>query len=118
MLSKAHRFHGRTSLRFVFNKGRVSRGPLFQVKVVHNPRRKSYRLAVTISRKVHKSAVARNRMRRRLYETARQLEPEIESSYDIVLTVFSDKLLEATPGQIRAQIKKQLLEVGVFKSPS
>ncbi|HLG90690.1 MAG TPA: ribonuclease P protein component [Candidatus Saccharimonadales bacterium] len=114
MISKTHRFEGSRSLRFVYQKGTTSRGPLFSVKAALNPRRKSYRAAVVVSRKVHKSAVARNRMRRRLYEIIRNLETDIDRPYDIVLTVFNESLLEESPQSLVRQVKKQLMAAGVL----
>jgi ribonuclease P protein component len=115
MLSRSHRFHGYNSLRHVYRQGATTRGPLFAVKSVPNPRRDSYRLAVVVSRKVSKSAVARNRMRRRLYEAARQLEDQISGPHDIVITVFQDNLAEAAPKELSAQLKKQLRQSGIIK---
>jgi ribonuclease P protein component len=71
MISRSHRFHGYNSLRHVYRHGRMARGSQFAVKAALNPRRQTYRVAVVVSRKVNKSAVARNRMRRRLYELVR-----------------------------------------------
>lgn len=116
MIAKEHRFQGQNSLRFVFQKGKTVRGPFFSVKSVLNPRRSSYRAAVVVSRKVHKSAVVRNRMRRQLYEIIRQLEPEIKQPYDIVLTVFNEELLQLPAKPLADQTKKQLMSSGVLKA--
>lgn len=115
MLSRAHRFHGYNSLRHVYRGGSTARGPLFAVKAMHSPRRQSYRLAVVVSRKINKSAVARNRMRRRLYELVRELDDQVAGSYDIVITVFHDSLRETDAKQLRSQLKKQLKQAGVIK---
>jgi len=115
MISKAHRFNGLRALDFVYKTGKVARGPLFAVKAAPNPRRQSYRAAVVISKKVHKSAVARNRMRRRLYESLQSLGIEINGPYDIVLTVFSDKLAGASPAELSGQLKNQLQKLGIIK---
>src|SRR5581483_3048328 len=109
MITRRHRFHGLNSLRYVYQNGRTIRGPFFSVKVASNPRRNTYRVAVVVSRKVHKSAVARNRIRRRLYEAVRSLEADINQPYDIVLTVFNESLLEEPPASLSKQVKKQLL---------
>src|SRR4051812_15650699 len=115
MISKTHRFHGYNSLRSVYRHGDTARGPLFAVRALPNPKRKSYRLAVVVSRKVSKSAVARNRMRRRLYELARELEGQISGPHDIVITVFLDNLAEAAPKELSAQLKKQFRQSGIIK---
>jgi ribonuclease P protein component len=114
MITKTHRFHGRNSLRYVYQNGQTTRGPFFAVKCSLNPKRQSYRFAVIISRKIHKSAVARNRLRRRLYEIMRKLDKDIIRPYDIVLTVFSDKLIDELPKDLARHLKKQLSEAGVL----
>lgn len=108
MLTKSHRFHGYNSLRYVYRHGSMVRGPLFSVKCIKNHRRRNYRLAVVISRKVHKSAVARNRMRRRLYETFKKYDNGISEPYDIVITVFHDAILEEPAKSLERQMEKQL----------
>ena len=114
MISRQHRFRGYGSLKYVYKNGATVRGPLFAVKAIENPKRDSYRLAVVVSRKVNKSAVARNRIRRRLYEAVRQLEADILRPYDIVLTVFHSSVLEEPAGSLAGQVKKQLNEAGVL----
>src|SRR5665213_399071 len=61
MISRSHRFHGYNSLRHVYRQGRIARGSQFAVKTALNPNRKTYRVAIVVSRKVNKSAVAGNR---------------------------------------------------------
>lgn len=115
MISTTHRFHGYNSLRNVYRHGATVRGPQFAIKALHNPRRRGYRAAVVISRKVNKSAVARNRMRRRLYEAVRGLESQINQPYDIVITVFNDSLLELPATELQQQLKKQFKEAKITK---
>lgn len=114
MISRAHRFHGYNSLRQVYRQGRISRSALFAVKSAPNPRRKTYRVAVVVSRKVDKSAVARNRIRRRLYEITRQLGEQISEPYDIVITVFHTTVAETPASELAGQVKKQFKELGLI----
>lgn len=114
MISRAHRFHGYNSLRQTYRHGTITRGSIFAVKSMLNQRRQTYRVAVVVSRKIHKSAVSRNRMRRRLYELVRELEPQITQPFDIVITVFQDALLETPPTQLRSQLKKQFKDAGII----
>lgn len=99
MIHTTHRFHGRSSLRYVYQRGQTVRGSLVSLRYIHNDRQPSYRVAVVVSRKVSKSAVVRNRIRRRLYEIVRKNAAQIAGSYDIVLTVYGEdaaKLSHAT----------------------
>ena len=90
------------------------RGPLFAIKYAPNPKRKDYRAAVVVSRKVNKSAVKRNRMRRRLYALLQEIEPSIKGPFDIVISVFHDTLLEEPPKSLKHQLKKQLEQAGIL----
>ena len=114
MISREHRFRGYGGLKDVYKNGATVRGPLFAVKSLDNPKRHSYRLAVVISKKVNKSAVARNRIRRRLYEAVRRLEADIIRPYDIVLTVFHSSITDEPAESLARQVKKQLTDAGIL----
>jgi ribonuclease P protein component len=114
MLARNHRFHGHSSLNFVYRNGKTIRGPLLALKYAPNPRREDYRVAVVVSRKVNKSAVSRNRMRRRIYAIVRQLSDQITGPYDIVITVFSDNLLQEPHQNLQDQITRQLKAAGII----
>jgi ribonuclease P protein component len=96
MIGRAHRFHGYNSLRPVYQRGKTVRGSVLSLKYSSRGQ-KPYRVAVVVSRKVHKSAVVRNRIRRRIYEICRQSTLDI-TGLDLVFTVFSDQIagLEST----------------------
>lgn len=84
------------------------------MRALENNKRKTYRVAVVVSRKVNKSAVARNRIRRRLYEIVRLLENDILHPFDIVITVFHDTVLEESHKQLKDEVKKQLKDARVL----
>ena len=118
MIGRANRFHGYGSLKYVYNHGRTVRGPLFALKTVNNPRRTSYRLAVVVSRKVNKSAVARNRIRRRLFEGVRQFESEITQPADIVLSVYNEAIKDEPWSNLAKQLRKQFEEAELIAKKS
>ena len=70
--------------------------------------KKPYRVAVVVSRKVSKSAVVRNRIRRRVYAQVRLAADIIPAGTDMVFTVYSDKLLELEPAKLKASIEDLL----------
>jgi ribonuclease P protein component len=115
MISRQHRFHGPNSLRFVYQNGKTVRGASFAVKSAPNPRRKSYRVAVVVSRKVHKSAVVRNRIRRRLYAVIRELDDQIKEPVDIAITVFNDSVAEENLKALAHQVKRQFKSAEILK---
>lgn len=116
MIKSSHRFHGYGSLRFIYRHGKTVRGPLCSLKYSLNPKRKTYRLAVVVNKKVNKSAVTRNRIRRVIYENYRLVEKLILEPYDLVVTIFSDQILDLTPDELNRLVKAQLQQAGVIKT--
>lgn len=108
MIDKTHRFQGYNSLRFVYQKGQTVRGPLCSLKYALNRRRSTYRVAVVVSRKVHKSAVVRNRIRRRVYEVVRGFGPQIKDAYDLVFMVYSEQLAELPSLELETAVFEKL----------
>jgi ribonuclease P protein component len=113
MLARRHRFHGHSSLTFVYRHGATVRGQHIAVRFVRNTRRPEYRLAVIVSRKVHKSAVQRNRIRRRIYEVVRTGKP-IPIAYDIVVTVFSDQIAALPPAELTPLVRNLFDRAGLY----
>lgn len=89
MLSQKHRFHGYGSLKYVYKNGTSVRSSWITLKYVANTRRNHTRVSVVISKKVHKSAVGRNRIRRRVYEIIRAEIPKFTGVYDITLIIIA-----------------------------
>ena len=116
MIGRTHRFHGHNSLRFAYQNGKTVRGPLCALRYVRNERRSSYRLAVVVSKKVSKSAVVRNRIRRRLYEAFRELEPQVQMPYDLILTVFTEQVAEMPIDELRRALRAQCKQAGVLSA--
>lgn len=114
MISKKHRFHGYGSLKHVYLRGATVRGPLCTLKYVANPRRKSYRLAVVVSKKVSKSAVVRNRIRRRMFEAVRQYESRVKEPYDLVFTVFHESVATMPAEELKTMVRTQLSQAKVI----
>lgn len=116
MIAKEHRFHGRASLGYVYRQGRTVRGPLCAIKYAPSKRPEGYRMAVVVSKKVHKSAVVRNRIRRRLYEAVRRQEPRITQPFDMVCTVFSPAVADIPADQIDRLVFAQLHQAGILRA--
>lgn len=116
MIDYSHRFHGRSSLRYVYQRGRTVRSPLLQLRYARNARRSTYRVAVVVSRKVNKSAVVRNRIRRRIYEIVRAQGQLIRGPYDLVFTATSDTLASLASQELQKTVLERLQEAGVASS--
>lgn len=91
MLASKYRFHSRGGVKYTYQKGKTIRTPKFSLVFTPNQRGKQ-RFAVVISKKVIKSAVGRNRVRRRVYEAIRLNLAEISESNDYIFIVFSKDL--------------------------
>jgi ribonuclease P protein component len=117
MIDRTHRFHGHNALRFVYQQGRVVRGPLTTLKYLHNPKRQEYRLAVVVSKKVSKSAVVRNRIRRRVYEVVRLCETRISGPFDLVFTVFNESVATMPYAELETLVHLQLKQAGTLEVP-
>lgn len=109
MINRKNRFHGYNSLRSTYSRGQTVRSGPLSLKYVQNPKRSDSRIAVVVSKKVHKSAVGRNRMRRRIFEIIRLKIPEFSSSYDVILTIFDDSVVKMPATDLK-QMVEQLLK--------
>lgn len=116
MISRTHRFHGHGSIKYVYSRGAIVRGPVCVLKYISNPRRKTWRAAVVVSRKVHKSAVVRNRIRRRLYEIIRLHLPKDGQPMDIVFIVHTEQAAIMPVAELERQIVSQLRKAGIVEA--
>ena len=115
MISTLFRFHGHNSLRYVYSNGKAVRTQLFTVKYVVNTHRKHPRFSVVVSKKVIKSAVGRNRIRRRLYEYLRLHTSELNNTYDIVIICRSAELRTLPYAEISAQLTQLFNKAELYK---
>lgn len=115
MIARKHRFHGHGSLRYVYQNGQTVRTATTSLRYIVNQRRSAFRLAVVVSKKVSKSAVVRNRIRRRLYEIVRTNQANIQQPYDIVLTVFSEQIANMPANELQVLIIDQLQQARIIK---
>lgn len=115
MLSFQYRFHGHGSLRYVYKNGHAIRTHLLTLKYTHNPHRKRSRFSVVVSKKVHKSAVGRNRIRRRLYEIIREQLPLMKNPSDVALIVLSDEVRHMPVEDLRQTVSQLFNQAGLHK---
>lgn len=109
MLTKRNRFHGHQSVRRIYKQGRSQRNSLGSLHAYSDPKHQETHVAVVISKKVAKSAVVRNRIRRRIYEVIRAHLTELQQPAQLVFTVYQ---VEAAtiPAEELAQSLKDLLK--------
>lgn len=116
MLAHTNRFHGYGSLRFLYHRGQSVRTRHMALRYIANKRRVHSRCAVVVSKKVFKSAVKRNRIRRRVFEAIRYHWPQIHGVNDLVVTVYGPEILDAPYELVLAEVEQLLVQAGVVEA--
>jgi ribonuclease P protein component len=114
MIPFNNRFHGHSSLNYVYKNGQAVRDRSIILKYVPNKHREVSRVAVVISKKTLKSAVRRNRIRRRIYEQVRLRLPDFKAVYDIVFIVTSSEFINLSPTEMSQQIDQLLADARIM----
>lgn len=118
MLSQKYRFHGHGSLRYLYRNGATVRNRAILLKYCENKHRVNSRVAVVVGKKVAKSAVKRNRIRRRIFEVVRKHWDHIKPHHDISLTVFTAEFMTMSPGEVEESVISVLTQARLYsKSP-
>ena len=92
MISKSNRFHGRNSLNNVYKYGKSINLSQINLRYLTSNKGQPIRIAVVVSKKVNKSAVARNKIRRRVYEVLRLKLTQIKPSTSLIFNIYSDDI--------------------------
>lgn len=108
MIAHSFRFHGHGGLKRVYQQGSTVRGPQANLKYMWRGGNKPYRLAVVVSKKVSKSAVVRNRIRRRVYELVRQNNTPLPNGFDAVIILFDETAATQDHDQLNTTIQTLL----------
>lgn len=116
MIPFKNRFHGHSSLNYVYKNGQAVRGHSMTVKYVANSHRRESRVAVVVSKKTLKSAVRRNRIRRRLYEYVRIKLSVLNGAYDIAIIVTSSDFTNLTHQEMTQQVDRLFDQTGIQKT--
>ena len=115
MIARLNRFHGHGSLSPLYRRGQSVSLSLVSLK--HLPVRtdKPGRLAVVVSRKVDKSAVVRNRIRRRIYEDIRVKSPKLTQGVDLVITVHNQQVAGMKATELSEIIYELLIKASLLE---
>lgn len=113
MLAKKFRFHSRGGVRNTYQNGKTIREAKISLVFANNSRNKQ-RYAVVVSKKVLKSAVGRNRIRRRVYEAIRLEQNKIKIPVDCIFVVYSKDILDIDFRELRSLIISLLKEAGIL----
>ena len=109
MLSKKFRFHSRGGVHSTYQNGDTFRGGRISLVFTENSRKKQ-RFAVVVSKKVLKSAVGRNRIRRRVYEAIRLERPRVSMPCDCIFVIYNKDVADLPFKELRGLIRDLLSE--------
>lgn len=112
MLSRKYRFHSRGGVRYTYKQGKTIRTPKLSLVHAKNSRHHQ-RFAVVVSKKVEKTAVGRNRIRRRVYEAIRSELKEYTAHKDCIFVVYSRDVATLPFSDLR-QLIRGLLQQSVI----
>ena len=116
MIAAKYRFHGHGSLNYLFRNGQTARNSRVLVRCVGNKRRETSRVAVIVSKKIAKSAVIRNRIRRRIYEVIRRHWDNIGPQTDFAVTALGADLAVIDADQVTEAVVDALHRAGVYRT--
>ena len=112
MLSKRYRFHSRGGVRYTYQNGKSIRGSRISLVFAENARGKQ-RFAVVVSKKVLKSAVGRNRIRRHVYEAIRLEQERIQKPVDCIFNIYNREVATLEFKELRNLIRDLLKEAEI-----
>ena len=109
MLSKRYRFHSRGGVKYVYRHGKTVRSA--KASLVFGRNERGYtRVAVVVSKKVNKTAVGRNRIRRRVYEVIRRNFEYLPHKTDYVFVIYSVEVLTMKNSELESLLGKLVEE--------
>lgn len=112
MISRKYRIGSRDRIKYILEKGRRIQGRFFQLRFLPN-QMQFPRFAVTVARKSCRTAVERNRVRRRLFEAIRLALPGLpRTCYDIAV-LTSSKIHRAGFADLKQDIPFLLKKISI-----
>ena len=109
MLSKEYRFHSRGGVKYVYSHGKTIRRPELSLIICDNSRGKT-RFAVVVSKKVMRTAIGRNRIRRRIYEAIRLNLDRFKKPRDYIFIIYSKAVMDQPFSDLQKTIRSLLEE--------
>lgn len=107
MIAKKYRFHSRGGIKYTYRNGRTIRGAKISLVFAANSRNHQ-RFSVVISKKILKSAVDRNRVRRRVYEAIRLELPNFKQNLDCLFIINTKDVASLPFSEIQTIIRDLL----------
>lgn len=114
MIPFKYRFHGYNSLNYIARKGQTTRSANLTFKYLPNKSRSRSRVAVVVSKKISKSAVKRNRIRRRIYNIINLHIKNFKFPIDLVIVVNSLEINNLNYQELKAKLEQYLYSIKII----
>jgi len=110
MITSIHRFKHRLAVQAAYRGAKTARAPMLSLKfsIKHN---QPWRAAIVVSKKVSKSAVKRNRIRRRIYEWLRVNEILIPEGSQMIISVFDERIGTIPAGELSSSLESLIKQI-------
>lgn len=115
MIAKKYRFHSRGGIKYTYKNGTTIRGAKISLVFAANSRHHQ-RFSVVVSKKILKSAVGRNRIRRRVYEAIRLELPEFKQNVDCIFIINNKDIINMPFSELQNLIAELLYRTTTPKS--
>lgn len=113
MISARYRFHSRGGVRYTYQNGKTFRTSKVSLVFAENVRKKQ-RFAVVVNKKVLKSAVGRNRIRRRVYEAIRLERENVKAPADCIFVVYNKEVATMDFQELRNIVRSLFKDAGLI----
>ncbi|HEY9824661.1 MAG TPA: ribonuclease P protein component [Stenomitos sp.] len=117
MLPQHHRLKNRRDFDSVYRNGIRCNAAALGLRAYQPPQSSQQlapsRIGISISQKVSKRAVVRNRIKRQVRAAVRQLLPDLDAGWDLVFVVYPSAL-ECGYWEFLQQLKQLLGQVRIF----
>jgi len=112
-LPKGHRLKHWQDFKTVYARGKRCHGEFLVLVAHHAPNEKFTRFGISISRKVSKKAVIRNKIKRHLRRACRELLPQSHQDWQLIIIVRSGAVSCEYEHFLR-ELKQLLIKAEVF----
>ena len=83
-MKKAYRIKKNNYFQLVFKKGKSTANRQFVIYILKKPKQKNFRIGLSVSKQIG-NAVTRNRVKRLIRETFKELKADLPNEYDFVV---------------------------------
>jgi ribonuclease P protein component len=114
MLASRHRFHGRKNVQALLRSSKRIKIDGLDLRFIIKTNQPT-RLAVVVSKKIFKSAVKRNRIRRRLFAMYARSLDKLPSGLQLIIFVRDPELLKVSSETIAKLVENSTIKLESYR---